>query len=162
MCFCLGIQDVLDSATSARKKNFLLNHISMVVSGDTLAKSVVLLKICLYTNSKRHGTIRYSGKYLPIFLGFSFVVLACIVRKWGHSFYSLSNCDAGIYSGLMNWGILLNDLYTGSCIILNLFFTPKHLNSSENKTVLFSDEMTWELKQFPVRITFTSKAMSTI
>ena len=125
MCFCLGIQDVLDSAISAGKKSFLLNHISMVESGDTLARSGVLLKICLYTNSKHHCTIRYSGKYLRIFLGFSFVVFACIVRKWCHSFYFLSNCEAGIYSGLINWDVLLNDLYTRSCTYSKFILYPK-------------------------------------
>ena len=108
MCFCLGIQDVLDSAISAGKKSFLLNHISMVESGDTLS-----------------GKIRCSGKCLPIFLGFSFVVFACIVRKWCHSFYSLSNCEAGIDSGFINWDVLLNDLCTRSCTYTKFILYPK-------------------------------------
>ena len=101
-----------------RKKN------CPVESGSMLAKLSILIKLYPFTwdtevlwilmertNSEHPCKIRYSGKELPIFLDTrcSFVVFACFRGKWWRSFLSLLNWQAGIFSGLVNRVVLLNN-----------------------------------------------------
>ena len=103
MCFCLGLWDVLEITSSAKKKNF------SVECRGTLAKTGVLLRMYLFAldidflcilierkNSEHHCKIKYSGKDTPIFL------------YWGLLWYllaSLENNDVPFYLGSSNRGV---------------------------------------------------------
>ena len=69
-----------------------------------------------------------------------FVVFASFLGKWWCSFLSFTNCQAAIYSGLVNWGVLLSSLISWEVCVLNLF--PAH-TWIPGRMSLFLSLMTW-------------------
>ena len=69
-----------------------------------------------------------------------FVVFASFLGKWWCSFLSFTNCQAAIYSGLVNWGALLSSLISWEVCVLNLF--PAH-TWIPGRMSLFLSPVTW-------------------
>ena len=69
-----------------------------------------------------------------------FVVFASLLGKWWCSFLSFTNCQAAIYSGLVNWGALLSSLISWEVCVLNLF--PAH-TWIPGRMSLFLSPVTW-------------------
>ena len=89
MCFCLGLWDVLEITTSAKKKSFSGE------CGGAMAKTGALLKMHLFAldidflwilierkTSEHHCKIKYSDKDTPIFL------------YWGLLWYLLASLES--------------------------------------------------------------------
>ena len=89
--------------------------------------------------SRGTGKISWSVKKLRT-LRYSFVVFASFLEKWWHSFLFLTNWQAAVHSGLVNWGVLLNNWMLWEVCFLNLYLVltwiPKRIN-------LFCSLMTW-------------------
>ena len=85
----------------------------------------ILRRSEFWSSRQTHSTLAKLGILIKIYL-FSwnikctFLVCACFLGKWWRSFLSLKNWQAGIYSGLVNRGVLLKNLTFWE---LDLFWT---------------------------------------
>ena len=96
------------------------------------------------TNLKHPCKIRNSGKGLLVFLGYwgvcFFAVFACFLGKWWRYFLYLTNWQAGIYSSLVNWGVLLKSWISWEIHLFSICF----LHQNTWLPVLISFKRTWE------------------
>ena len=132
---------ILDRTTSAKKKR------SSAESRGTLAKTCVLLELCLFawdievlwifleeTNLEHPYKIRYSVKGIHILLG-GFP----LYHSWENDeniFYP-EQSQLFIYNGLKNRDALLNSWHLEGAPVLNLFLALEHLSSWETEADLY-------------------------
>ena len=134
MCFCQEIWGVLDSTykLSCEKGLFCWNRRTI----GKIVCSVENMSLCL----GYWGVLDFNGKDKLR----AFVEFVCFLGNWWRSFLSLTNWQSGIYSGLVNRSVLLNNRNPWKCICFRLFLALEHLSSGENEPVLISGKMTWK------------------
>ena len=102
MCFCLVVCGVLWIVQAQlfcweRRDN---SKISVFVQISLFVWDIEVFWILIErTISEHHCKIKYSGKDLPIFLGYWGIYTLhgiCFMEKWWHSFLSLMNWKKGI------------------------------------------------------------------